>query len=120
MEPMEEFSSFVWMDVSEPPAWNNVEACIKHLGEKPLPIDDAVCFDQVTNLKKFLETCNSDGDFGDLQAHQKWTKYFERSKSTEFHSEMVPFFFAIPSHNARESVFTVAKPVDKGKESLVC
>lgn len=32
LEPMEEFSSFMWVDLSEPPDWNHVEACIKHFG----------------------------------------------------------------------------------------
>ncbi|RXN24600.1 ac transposable element-derived 4 [Labeo rohita] len=63
MTPMEEFSSFMWMDLSEPPDWNEIEACIKYLREKGVPVDDAKCFDQVTNLKKFTESCNSDGDF---------------------------------------------------------
>lgn len=111
MAPMEEFSSFMWMDLSETPDWNDIEACIKHLGEKGVPIDDAKCFDQVTNLKKFTERCNSDGEFSNLQAHKKWTKYFERSKSIDFHSELLKiaqFFFAIPSHNANvERVFSL-------------
>lgn len=114
----------MWMDLSKTPDWNDIEACIKYLGEKGVLIDDAKCFDQLTNLKKFTERCNSDGDFSDLQAHKKWTKYFERSKSTEFYSELLKiaqFLFAIPSHNANvESFFTDAKPVDKEKESLVC
>ncbi len=58
--PMEEFSTFMWMDMSEPPDWNDVEACIKYLREKGVPIDDVKCFNQVTNLKKFIERCNSD------------------------------------------------------------
>ncbi|KAK1879484.1 Catalase isozyme 1 [Dissostichus eleginoides] len=55
MTPMEEFSTFTWMDLSEPPEWNDVEACIKFLGEKGVVIDDVKCFDQVTNLKRFTE-----------------------------------------------------------------
>lgn len=51
------------VDGSEPPDWNDIEACIKYLREKGVPVDDAKCFDQVTNLKKFTEWCNSDGDF---------------------------------------------------------
>ncbi len=31
MTPMEEFSTFMWMDMSEPPDWNDVEACLKYL-----------------------------------------------------------------------------------------
>ncbi|KAJ8415273.1 hypothetical protein AAFF_G00422530 [Aldrovandia affinis] len=124
MTPMEEFSSFMWMDLSETPDWNDVEACIKHLGEKGVPIDDAKCFDQVTNLKKFTERCNSDGEFNGLQAHQKWTKYFEKAKSIACYSELLmiaQFFFSVPSHNANvEGFLTDAKPVDQGKEPVVC
>ncbi|CAM4573944.1 unnamed protein product [Leuciscus chuanchicus] len=67
MAHMQEFSSFTWMDLSETPDWNDIEACIKHLEEKGVPIDDAKCFDQVTNLKKFTERCNSDGDFNSYE-----------------------------------------------------
>ncbi len=48
-----------------------MEACIKYLREKGVPIDDAKCFDQVANLKKFIERCNSDEEFISLQVHQK-------------------------------------------------
>lgn len=69
MTPMEEFSTFMWMDLSEPPKWNDVEACIKYLGEKGWQL--MKCFDQVTNLRKFTETCNLDDEFSGLQVHQK-------------------------------------------------
>ena len=111
MAPMEEFSTFMWMDLSEMPHWNDVEGCIRHLAEKGVEIDDVKCFDQVTNLKKFIEKSNSDGDFSDLQAHQRWTKFFERSKSDDFHSEllkMAQFIFAIPANNANvERMFSL-------------
>lgn len=81
MTPMEEFSTFIWMDLSEPSNWNDVEACIKYLGEKGTPVDDVKCFDQVPNMKKFTERCNSDEEFSALEVHQKWTKYFDKEKS---------------------------------------
>ncbi|KAL7841698.1 hypothetical protein SRHO_G00253890 [Serrasalmus rhombeus] len=82
MEPMEKFSTFMWMDLSEIPDWNDVEACIKNLAEKGVEVDDAKCFDQVTNLKKFIEK-------NELL-------------------KMVQFFFAIPPHNANvESIFSL-------------
>lgn len=31
MAPMEEFSTFMWMDLSDLPDWNYVEGCIMHL-----------------------------------------------------------------------------------------
>uniref|UniRef100_A0A8B9KYY9 DUF4371 domain-containing protein n=1 Tax=Astyanax mexicanus TaxID=7994 RepID=A0A8B9KYY9_ASTMX len=109
MAPMEEFSTFMWMDLSEIPDWNDVEACIKNLAEKGVEVDDAKCFDEVTNLKTFIE--KNCAEFSDLQAHQRWTKFFERSKSVDFHSEllkMVQFFFAIPAHNANvERIFSL-------------
>lgn len=42
MIPMEELSTFMWMEMSEPPDWNDVEACIR---EKRVPVDDVKCFD---------------------------------------------------------------------------
>ncbi|CAB4063806.1 unnamed protein product [Lepeophtheirus salmonis] len=66
MAPMEEFSTFMWMDLSEIPDWNYVERCIRHLVEKGVEIDDAKCFDQVTNLKKLIERSNIDEVFSDL------------------------------------------------------
>nr|XP_033948870.1 zinc finger protein 583-like [Pseudochaenichthys georgianus] len=89
MTPMEEFSTFTWMDLSEPPEWNDVEACIKFLGEKGVVIDDVKCFDQVTNLKRFTERCNRDEEFSGLQVHQKWTKYFEKVKSIAYVQQLV-------------------------------
>ncbi|KAJ8378114.1 hypothetical protein AAFF_G00248280 [Aldrovandia affinis] len=47
-----EFSSF--MDLSETPDWNDVEACIKHLGGKGVPIDDAKCFNQAINCTELV------------------------------------------------------------------
>ena len=39
---MEEFSTFMWMNLSEIPDWNDVEGCIRHLGEKGVEIYDAL------------------------------------------------------------------------------
>ncbi|CAB1459451.1 unnamed protein product [Pleuronectes platessa] len=56
MAPMEEFSTFMWMDLSEIPDWNDVEGCIRHLAEKGVAIDDAKCFDQsATDSEKHTE-----------------------------------------------------------------
>lgn len=68
-------------------------------------------FDQVANLKKFIERCNSDEEFIGLQVHQKWTKYFEKAKTITCYSELpkiAQFVFALPSHNANvERVFSL-------------
>ncbi|CAM4571952.1 unnamed protein product [Leuciscus chuanchicus] len=111
MTPMAEFSPFMWMDLSEKPDWNDVETCIKYLREKGVHIDDVKCFDQFTNLKKFSERSNNDGEFKGKQVHQMWTEYFERAKSVQNHSELLKiaqFVFALPSHNANvERVFSL-------------
>lgn len=110
MTPMEEFSTFMWMNLSEPPNWNDVEACIKYLGEKGVAVDDVKCFDQVTNLGKFTETHNQGEEFSGLQVHQKWNQYFEKAKSIACYSELMKiaqFVFALPSHNANvERIFS--------------
>ncbi|MEQ2202200.1 hypothetical protein XENOCAPTIV_027038 [Xenoophorus captivus] len=69
MTPMEEFSTFMWMDLSEQPNWNDLEARIKYQGETGVPVDDVKCFDQVTNLKEFTERCSNDEKFSGLQVH---------------------------------------------------
>ncbi len=86
--PIEEFTPFMWMDLTQPPSWNDVEACIMYLGEKGAPIDDAKCLDQVINLKKFTATSNHDGDFNGLRVHQKFCKYFKKAKSVACYSEV--------------------------------
>ncbi len=84
-----------------------------HQVEKGVPIDDTKCFDQVANLKKFIERCNSDEEFISLQVHQKWEgqRYFEKAKSIACYSELLKisqFVFALPSHNANvERVFSL-------------
>lgn len=82
-----------------------MEACIKYLGEKGVPIDDIKCFDQVSNLKK----C-SDDEFMYPQVHQKKTKYFEKAKSIVYYSQLLKiaqYFFALLSHNANvDKVFS--------------
>ncbi|CAM2105064.1 unnamed protein product [Caretta caretta] len=120
----EEWEAEFLVDYPETPNWSDVEPCIKYLIDKRVQIDDVKCLDQVSNLKKFTESSNSDEEFDNVLAHQKWTKYFEKSKNIECHSELLKiaqFFFAIPSHNAcRVNFFTDAKPMDKGKEQLGC
>ena len=111
MAPMEEFTPFMWMDMSEAPKWDDVEACIKYLEEKGVAIDDVKCFDQVSNLKKFVESCSEDEAFMGLQVHQRWVKYFEKAKSIGCYSEllrMAQFVFALSPHNANvERVFSL-------------
>lgn len=115
MAPMEEFSTSMWMDRSEIPDWDDVEGCIRHLAVKVVEIHDSKCFDQVTNLKTFIERRNSDADFSDLQAHQRWSELSKRSQSVDFHSELLKmaqllgcFCFAVPAHDAHvERIFSL-------------
>lgn len=111
MKPMEEFSCFKGITLSEIPNWIDVEPCVKYLIDKGVEVDDVKCFDQVCNLKKFVENYKSDEEFNKLPAHKKWTKYFEKSKNIECHAELLriaQFFFAVASHNANvELVFSL-------------
>uniref|UniRef100_A0A8C9YPE1 Uncharacterized protein n=1 Tax=Sander lucioperca TaxID=283035 RepID=A0A8C9YPE1_SANLU len=115
MTPMEEFSTFMWMDLSEPPNWNDVEACIKYLGEKGVAVDDVKCSDQVANLKKFTERCNSDEEFSGLQVHQKWTKYFEKAKSLSLLLHILFYFITevifVPLRHNKACSLNSEKPV---------
>nr|XP_057944009.1 uncharacterized protein LOC131138794 [Doryrhamphus excisus] len=92
MAPMEQFSSFMWMDLSQTPDWNRVEACVNHLAGKGVLIDDVRCFDE---------------------AHQKWSRFFQRSGDEACHSEllkMAQFVFAIPPHGANvERIFSLVQ-----------
>ncbi|CAM1303666.1 Uncharacterised protein g3571 [Pycnogonum litorale] len=89
----------------------NVEKCVQHLLDKEILIDDGKCFDQLANLKLFIEKHIDEEEFKNMLAHQKWTRYFHQSKNITCHSELLKiasFFFAIPAHNANvERVFSL-------------
>lgn len=66
-------------------------------------VDDSKCFDQFCHLTAFLKDCRSGSDFGALQTHQKWLRFFSSSCSLSSRSEllkMAQVFFAIPSCRA--------------------
>ena len=111
IKPMKEFDCFKWMALVEIPIWGDVEKCLLYLVDKGVEINDTKCFDQLINLKGFVEINKDDETFQDLLIHQKWTKYFTQSKSIDCHSELLKiaqFFFAIQSHNANvERVFSL-------------
>ena len=100
------------------PSWKYVESCLEYLIGKGVDVDEAKCFDQICNLKEFVESYLQNEEFIELPTHKKWCKYFDQSKNITCHSEnfrIVQFFFAVTSHNAsiyRESLFTDAKSVD--------
>ena len=91
----------------------NGRVCLFQMDDivKEVDVDDAKCFDQICNLKQFVESYPQDEEFIKLPTHKKWCKYFDLSKNVSCHSEIlriVQFFFAVTSHNANvESVFSL-------------
>ena len=97
------------MALTESPTWDEVSASVSYLRGRKVQVDDSKCFDQLCNLKTFVEANCDEGDFVAQLAHEKWVKYFNSCKSEECFSELLiiaEFSFAIPSHNANtERVF---------------
>ena len=61
MKPMEGFACFKWVTLNEIPSWNDAEPWLKYLIGKGVDVeirvvDDAKCFDQICNLKQFVES----------------------------------------------------------------
>ena len=110
-QPLEEFTSFAWMTLTEIPSWNAVEVTVNYLKENGVHVNDGKCFDQLCNLKKFVEANSTDDDFKELLSHKRWVNYFSNCKNQECFSELLiiaEFFFAILSHNANtERVFSL-------------
>lgn len=75
MEPMEQFSCFMWMALNDKPQCS-AEVPLQFLINKGVSNDDVKHSDQFINLKKFLEGCKNNEEFCILLAHQKWMKYF--------------------------------------------
>ena len=78
-----------------------MEEC-RALPGKGVDVDDAKCFDQICNLKRFVESYLQDEEFIKLPTHKKWCKYFDQSKNITCNSEIlmiVQFFFAVTSHS---------------------
>ena len=103
MKPMEEFACLKWMTLNEIPSWKDVEPCLEYLIDKGVDVGDAKCFDQICNLKQFVESYLQDEEFFKLPTRKKWCKYFNQSKNITCHSEIlriVQFFFAVTSHNS--------------------
>ena len=119
--PLEEFSGFAWMALTDTLNWDEAQSAVLYLNEKSIQVDDSKCFDQFCNLKVFVEANHSDEDFQKLLAHEKWLKYFNRCKSQNCFSELLmiaELFFAIPSHNANTErvFFTDSKANGRKKE----
>ena len=103
IKPMEDFACFKCMTFNEIPSWKDVEPCLEYLIDKGVDVDNAKCFDQICNMKQFVESYLQDEDFIKLSTHKKWRKYFDQSKNITCHSEILTiaqFFFSVTSHNA--------------------
>src|SRR6218665_253268 len=109
--PLDEFNGFAWMTLNDTPTWDEVAASISYLKERKVEIDDGKCFDQLCNLKRFVELNRNKEDFIAQLAHEKWVNFFKSCKTEECFSELLiitEFFFAIPAHNANtERVFSL-------------
>lgn len=109
--PLGEFNGFAWMTLNDTPTWDEVAASISYLKERKVEIDDGKCFDQLCNLKRFVELNRNKEDFIAQLAHEKWVNFFKSCKTEECFSELLiitEFFFAIPAHNANtERVFSL-------------
>ena len=99
------------MTVNEIPKWKDIEPCVEYLIGEGVDVDDAKCFDQICNLKRFVEGYLQDEERIKLPTHKKWCKYFDQPKNITCNSEIlmiVQFFFAVTSHNANvERVFSL-------------
>ena len=67
MKPMEELACFKWMTLNEIPIWNDVEPA--SLIGKGSDVDEAKGFDQICNLKPFVESYLQDEEFIKLPMH---------------------------------------------------
>lgn len=54
---------FTWMTLKDVPEWNQVFDTISILSQNNVKIDDSKCFDQLQNLKRFLNTNKENDDF---------------------------------------------------------
>ena len=86
---MEEFACFKWIALNKIPRWKDVEPCLEYLIGKEFDVDDAKCFDQICNWKQFVESYLQDEESIKLPTHKKWCKYFDQSKNTTCHSEIL-------------------------------
>jgi len=59
-----------FLALTEISSWNDVEVTVNYLRENGMHVDDSKCFDQLCNLKKFVEANCKDDDFNEL-AHER-------------------------------------------------
>ena len=98
------------MILNEIPSWKDEGPCLEYLIGKGVDVDDAKCFDQISDLKQFEESHLQEEEFIKLPSHKKWCKYFDQSKNIICHSEILKiarFFSAVTSYNPNvERVFS--------------
>ena len=100
------------MDDLEQDTKFDVEPCLEYLNCKGVDVDDAKCFDQICNLKQFVESYLQNEEFIKLPTHKDWCKYFDQPKNTTCHSKILRIVqFFLCCYNV-ESLFTDAKSVD--------
>ena len=90
---------FEWMSLSKMQSWNAVASCVEYLIGKGIYLDDAKCFEQVCNLKTFLECWLGDEEFTACQLIRNGAIIF--IKNFVCHSVAKnSIFFAGVNHNA--------------------
>lgn len=111
LKPLDELESLEWVDLTEIPAWDKVQLSLEYLCEKGLTIDDSKLFDQVHNLKLFMEKNQENDEWKSSAANKKWIIFFKQCKTSELTSELLKitqFVFCIFGHNANvERVFSL-------------
>lgn len=102
---------FKWMTLKDVPEWNQVSDTISILLQNNVEVDDSKCFDQLQNLKSFLNKNKDNVEFQKLLSHKKWVAYFKSMSSQDCFSEFLTicqYYFAIPGHNSNvERVFSL-------------
>ena len=58
-------------DLERDTSWNDVEPCLEYLIGKGVDVDNAKCFDQICNLKQFVESYLQDEEFIKLPTQKK-------------------------------------------------
>lgn len=66
---MADFLCFIWMRLSDPPNWNDIELFVQFLLNNGLPVD-IKCFEEVRDMKKFMASCLNDEEFTTLVIQQ--------------------------------------------------
>lgn len=106
-----ETKHFKWMTLKDVPEWNQVSDTITILSQSDVKVDDSKCFDQLQNLKCFVENNKENVDFKKLLAHKKWVAYFKSLSNEDSFSELLTicqYYFAIQGHNSNvERVFSL-------------